>query len=256
MSDPHTGPDFEVLKQRLQSSDAAERRRALDELIARYMPQVLRHAHRVFFDQLHESSPAEGWHVVGGDAVVFERAKMLDGDTATAQLFAIGNTALAADLARSPEHLPRLVTVVQDAAAQLQIHVAPVLGRRVPEFTANMPRARFEAMVARIIEYVYAGDALDLVPLTETDPPEDAAREVRGNETLLLLQLRVRVHWAHEDVVGAPEVLLDRATDLQGARGDRRREQSERQDGNEDPCAQSDGPAGPMEELTPNEPSH
>src|SRR4051794_9466902 len=59
MSDPRTGPDFEELKRRLQSSDAAERRRALDQLIARYMPQVLRHAHRVFFDQLRPAQDSE-----------------------------------------------------------------------------------------------------------------------------------------------------------------------------------------------------
>jgi anthranilate synthase component 1 len=33
-----------------------------------------------------------------------------------------------------------------------------------PEFTSNMPRERFEAMVARIVEYVHAGDAFQVVP--------------------------------------------------------------------------------------------
>ncbi len=36
--------------------------------------------------------------------------------------------------------------------------------RAVPTFTSNMERAEFEAMVARIIEYVYAGDAFQVVP--------------------------------------------------------------------------------------------
>ncbi len=40
----------------------------------------------------------------------------------------------------------------------------PVSGRVVPEFTPNMSREQFEAMVARIIEYIYAGDAYQVVP--------------------------------------------------------------------------------------------
>jgi anthranilate synthase component 1 len=33
-----------------------------------------------------------------------------------------------------------------------------------PEFSSNMPREQFEAMVARIVEYVHAGDAFQVVP--------------------------------------------------------------------------------------------
>jgi anthranilate synthase component 1 len=33
-----------------------------------------------------------------------------------------------------------------------------------PAFTSNMPREQFEAMVARIVEYVHAGDAFQVVP--------------------------------------------------------------------------------------------
>lgn len=36
--------------------------------------------------------------------------------------------------------------------------------RKPPEFTSNMEREEFEAMVARIIEYVHAGDAFQVVP--------------------------------------------------------------------------------------------
>jgi anthranilate synthase component 1 len=36
--------------------------------------------------------------------------------------------------------------------------------RSRPEFAPNMPRERFEAMVARIVEYVHAGDAFQVVP--------------------------------------------------------------------------------------------
>ncbi len=36
--------------------------------------------------------------------------------------------------------------------------------RAVPEFESNMPREAFEGMVARIVEYVHAGDAFQVVP--------------------------------------------------------------------------------------------
>jgi anthranilate synthase component 1 len=36
--------------------------------------------------------------------------------------------------------------------------------RAEPEFKSNMPREAFEAMVARIVEYVHAGDAFQVVP--------------------------------------------------------------------------------------------
>jgi len=36
--------------------------------------------------------------------------------------------------------------------------------RRLPHFESNMPREDFEAMVARIVEYIHAGDAFQVVP--------------------------------------------------------------------------------------------
>jgi anthranilate synthase component 1 len=42
--------------------------------------------------------------------------------------------------------------------------VAPTPARGRPAFASNMPRERFEAMVARIVEYVHAGDAFQVVP--------------------------------------------------------------------------------------------
>jgi anthranilate synthase component I len=41
---------------------------------------------------------------------------------------------------------------------------APSPARARPAFSPNMPRERFEAMVARIVEYVHAGDAFQVVP--------------------------------------------------------------------------------------------
>ncbi len=40
----------------------------------------------------------------------------------------------------------------------------PAADRRPPAFTPNMSREQFEANVARIVEYIYAGDAYQVVP--------------------------------------------------------------------------------------------
>jgi len=47
----------------------------------------------------------------------------------------------------------------------------PVSGRRPPEFTSNMSREHFEAMVSRVIEYIYAGDAFQVVPSQRWSAP-------------------------------------------------------------------------------------
>ncbi|MEA2150635.1 MAG: anthranilate synthase component, partial [Solirubrobacteraceae bacterium] len=41
---------------------------------------------------------------------------------------------------------------------------APTPARPRPQFTSNMTREQFEANVARIVEYIYAGDAFQVVP--------------------------------------------------------------------------------------------
>jgi anthranilate synthase component I len=43
--------------------------------------------------------------------------------------------------------------------------------RTAPQFASNMPREGFEAMVARIIEYIYAGDAFQVVPSQRWSAP-------------------------------------------------------------------------------------
>lgn len=40
----------------------------------------------------------------------------------------------------------------------------PTPARPRPQFSSNMPRAQFEAMVARIVQYIHAGDAFQVVP--------------------------------------------------------------------------------------------
>jgi anthranilate synthase component 1 len=43
--------------------------------------------------------------------------------------------------------------------------------REEPRFESNMPRERFEAMVARIVEYIHAGDAYQVVPSQRWSAP-------------------------------------------------------------------------------------
>ena len=47
----------------------------------------------------------------------------------------------------------------------------PASDRAVPPFQSNMSRERFEAIVARIIEYIYAGDAYQVVPSQRWSAP-------------------------------------------------------------------------------------
>ncbi|HEV3034533.1 MAG TPA: anthranilate synthase component I [Solirubrobacteraceae bacterium] len=43
--------------------------------------------------------------------------------------------------------------------------------RAMPAFESNMPRERFEAMVTRIVEYIFAGDAFQVVPSQRWSAP-------------------------------------------------------------------------------------
>jgi anthranilate synthase component 1 len=47
----------------------------------------------------------------------------------------------------------------------------PHPARPLPEFASNMPREQFEAMVSRIVEYVHAGDAFQVVPSQRWSAP-------------------------------------------------------------------------------------
>jgi anthranilate synthase component 1 len=47
----------------------------------------------------------------------------------------------------------------------------PARDRVAPAFESNMPREQFEAMVSRIIEYIYAGDAFQVVPSQRWSAP-------------------------------------------------------------------------------------
>jgi anthranilate synthase component 1 len=67
-------------------------------------------------------------------------------------------------LARSYAAAVGAIEEVRAALAGPVPRGAPAPSRPQPDFQPNMPRERFEAMVARIIEYVHAGDAFQVVP--------------------------------------------------------------------------------------------
>jgi anthranilate synthase component I len=48
---------------------------------------------------------------------------------------------------------------------------AGTAGRAVPAFESNMPRERFEAMVERVVRYIHAGDAFQVVPSQRWSAP-------------------------------------------------------------------------------------
>ncbi len=58
--------------------------------------------------------------------------------------------------------------------------------RAMPEFHSNVPRERFEAMVSRIVEYVHAGDAFQVVPSQRWSAPSpvEAFSVYRGLRTV------------------------------------------------------------------------
>ena len=83
--------------------------------------------------------------------------------------------------------------------------------RAMPGFEPNMPRERFEAMVARIVEYVHAGDAFQVVPSQRWSAPVpvDAFSIYRGLRAVNPSPYMYFLDFGDLQVVGAsPEPLL------------------------------------------------
>jgi len=70
------------------------------------------------------------------------------------------------DIERAYEGAARTIAEIRAVLAGPVPREQPTraLERRLPEFESNMPRERFEAIVRRIVEYVHAGDAFQVVP--------------------------------------------------------------------------------------------
>jgi len=74
------------------------------------------------------------------------------------------------------DHLKHTITIVamddpavidevrEKLSGPVPAPAGPTGPTRPPEFESNMPRETFEAMVARIVEYIHAGDAFQVVP--------------------------------------------------------------------------------------------
>ena len=75
------------------------------------------------------------------------------------------------------EHAYADATATIAKARRLLAGPVPDLGTRPrterPVFSSNMPREQFEAMVSRIVEYVHAGDAFQVVPSQRWSAPLD-----------------------------------------------------------------------------------
>ena len=83
--------------------------------------------------------------------------------------------------------------------------------REMPEFESNMPRADFEGMVARIVEYVYAGDVFQVVPSQRWSAPVpvDAFSIYRGLRAINPSPYMYFLDFGDFQVAGAsPEPLL------------------------------------------------
>jgi anthranilate synthase component 1 len=84
-------------------------------------------------------------------------------------------------------------------------------GREAPRFESNMSRERFEAMVARIVEYIYAGDAFQVVPSQRWSAkvPVEAFSIYRGLRTVNPSPYMYFLDFGDFQIAGAsPEPLL------------------------------------------------
>jgi anthranilate synthase component 1 len=68
------------------------------------------------------------------------------------------------DVERAYESAVQMIGQVRAALAGPVPRAAPAGAREMPEFKSNMPREQFEGMVERIVRYIYAGDAFQVVP--------------------------------------------------------------------------------------------
>jgi anthranilate synthase component I len=83
--------------------------------------------------------------------------------------------------------------------------------REAPRFESNMPRERFEGMVARIVEYIHAGDAFQVVPSQRwsAQVPVEAFSIYRGLRTVNPSPYMYFLDFGDFQVAGAsPEPLL------------------------------------------------
>jgi anthranilate synthase component 1 len=108
--------------------------------------------------------------------VVFDHLKHTVTIIANADLQAASSPDGEPDVERAYEQAARTIDEVRSALAGPVPRREPTPGiessaRATPAFESNMPREQFEAMVARIVEYIYAGDAFQVVPSQRWSAP-------------------------------------------------------------------------------------
>ncbi len=81
------------------------------------------------------------------------------------------NLAAQPDVERAYADAVAQITEVREVLAGPVPRTEPRERREVPEFRSNMSRAQFEEMVARIVEYIRAGDAFQVVPSQRWSAP-------------------------------------------------------------------------------------
>jgi anthranilate synthase component 1 len=123
-----------------------------------------------------------------------------------------------ADLDAEPD-LDRAYAAATRSIAQVKAQLAgpvprsqpPSAPREVPDFQSNMSREHFEGMVARIVEYIYAGDAFQVVPSQRWSAPVpvEAFSIYRGLRTVNPSPYMYFLDFGDFQVAGAsPEPLL------------------------------------------------
>jgi anthranilate synthase component 1 len=75
------------------------------------------------------------------------------------------------ELERAYEAAAATIAQVREALAGPVPRTPPHAPRQVPAFESNMSRERFEAMVERIVRYIFAGDAFQVVPSQRWSAP-------------------------------------------------------------------------------------
>jgi anthranilate synthase component I len=92
----------------------------------------------------------------------------------TVEIFADADLRADAEVASAYAAAARAIADVRDLlAGPVPRREGPGVPRETPGLQANMSRAKFEAMVERIIRYIHAGDALQVVPSQRWSGPAD-----------------------------------------------------------------------------------
>jgi anthranilate synthase component 1 len=138
--------------------------------------------------------------------VVFDHLKH------TATVLANADLDAEPDAQRASAAAARTIAEVRAALAGPVPHEpAPRAARPAPDFRSNMSPAAFEAMVARIVEYIYAGDAFQVVPSQRwsAEVPVEAFSIYRGLRAVNPSPYMYFLDFGDFQVAGAsPEPLL------------------------------------------------